>query len=427
MTDDELPRMPATRWRPPAPASGGEIVAGAKWTAISLLLFCEVLAMALWFSTSAVIPSLRAEFQISDFQAALLTSSVAVGFVVGTLTSALLGLADRLHPHRFFMTSGLVAAAANAALLLVDPTSFAVPVLRFVVGASMAGVYPVGMKMASTWAKADMGLLVGLLVGALTLGSASPHLINALEAFDWRFTLIAASLLAVVAALLVNCVALGPNVRRAARFEARFALQAWTKKPLRLANLGYFGHMWELYAMWAWIGLFLNASFAINPGGEGASFLAKLMTFATIGVGALGCLFGGIFADRLGRTTLTMGAMAISGSCAIAIGLVFGTSPWLVGAICLVWGVTIVADSAQFSASVMELADPWLIGTMVTVQTSVGFLLTTVTISLIPPLVDLVGWQYAFATLAIGPFLGIWAMARLRAHPKSVRLAGGRR
>ena len=444
MTDDRFPRKQAWRnlrlpGKPgieqlpsvPPPTAGlavaREVVPRAKWTAIGLLVFCEVLAMALWFSASAIIPALRADYQIGDLQASLLTSSVSIGFVAGTLARAFFGLADRLHPHRFFMASALVAAAANAAILLVEPASFAVPVLRFAVGAAMAGVYPVGMKMASTWAKADMGLLVGLLVGALTLGSASPHLINTLAVFDWRFTLVAASLLAVCAALLINLVALGPNVRRAAKFQSHFALQAWTKKSLRLTNLGYFGHMWELYAMWAWIGLFLNASFAVNPASASAPFLAKLITFATIGVGALGCLFGGLFADRLGRTTLTMGAMAISGSCAIAIGFVFGASPWLVAAICLVWGVTIVADSAQFSASVMELADPWLVGTMVTVQTSVGFLLTTVTISLIPPLVDVVGWRFAFASLAIGPFLGIWAMGRLRAHPEAVRLAGGNR
>ncbi len=420
----EVPQVPAGA---PALDVGVPVDVRAKWVAMGLLALCEVLALSLWFSASALIPALRAEFALSDLQSSLITSSVSVGFVVGTLISAVLGLADRLAPVRFFTIAILVGAGANIAVLAVDPTSIAVPLLRLVVGASMAGVYPVGMKIASSWAKGDMGLLVGLLVGALTLGSASPHLINAFGQFDWRFTMAAASGLAVAAGILVNFVQLGPNLRRAVKFEARFVLQAWTAKPLRLANLGYLGHMWELYAMWAWAGLFFSASFAINPGGPQAALYAKLATFLTIGLGAVGCLAGGYVADRLGRTTLTMGAMGISGLCALAVGFAFSGNPWLVVLLFSIWGITVVADSAQFSASIMELSDPWLVGTMVTVQTSLGFLLTIITIHSIPPLVDLVGWRFAFAFLAIGPFLGIWAMGTLRRRPEALRLAGGKR
>ena len=398
-----------------------------KWPSLGLLMLCELLVISIWFSASAVIPSLRLEFGLDDVQAALITSSVAVGFVAGTLASAVLGLADRFDPRRFFMAAALVAAAANAGALLVPPTSPLVPLMRFIVGACMAGVYPVGMKMVSTWAKADMGLLVGLLIGALTLGSASPHLIDAFGGLDWRFTIAASSVLAAVAAGLIRFVPLGPGMARISTFHPRFLLQAWRRKSLRLANLGYLGHMWELYAMWAWVGLFLNESFALNPGGDGAAIQARLVTFATIGIGALGCLFGGVFADRIGRTTVTMLAMAVSGTCSLVVGFLFGADPWLVTALCLVWGVAVVADSAQFSSSVMELSEPSLVGTMVTAQTCAGFLLSTVTIHLIPPLANLVGWQYAFAFLAIGPFLGVWAMAQLRRHPEAVKLASGNR
>ena len=399
----------------------------ARWPSIALLALCEVLALALWFSASAILPSLRLEYALSGLQESLLTSSVAAGFVTGTLLSAALGLADRYDPRRFFMISALVAAAANAAILTVDPTSSAVAALRFAVGACMAGIYPVGMKIVATWAKADMGLLVGLLVGAVTLGSASPHLIGAFGGIDWRFTLAAASVLAVVAALLVNLVGIGPRAGDAPPFDPALALQAWRVKSVRLANLGYLGHMWELFAMWAWIGVFLHASFAIAPGGGGAAFHAKLATFATIGGGALGCLFGGVLADRLGRTTITIWAMAISGTCALAVGLLFGGDPWLLTVLCLVWGVAVVADSAQFSSSVIELSHPSITGTMLTVQTCLGFLLTILTIHMMPPLVDAVGWEFAFAPLAIGPFLGVVAMARLRRHPDALKLAGGNR
>ncbi|MBT3351066.1 MAG: MFS transporter [Nitrospinaceae bacterium] len=383
--------------------------------------------MGLWFSASAIIPALRLEYQLSDQQVSLISSSVSAGFVVGTLTSAVFGLADRLDPRRFFMASAVIAAISNVSILWADPASLAVPALRFIVGACMAGVYPVGMKMSSTWARGDTGLLVGLLVGALTLGSASPYLLDALGGLDWRFTLVASSALAAASGALILLMQLGPNLTRSAKFRAPLVLEAWRKKSLRLANLGYFGHMFELYAMWTWIGVFLTASFALNPGGEGAGFYAKLLTFAVIAAGGAGSLFGGLFADRLGRTTLTMGAMGLSGACAIASGFLFGGSPWLLGLLCLIWGVAVVADSAQFSASIIELSDPSLVGTMVTVQTCAGFLLTMFTIHMIPPLTEVFGWRYAFAFLAIGPFLGVWAMSRLRRHPEAAKLASGNR
>ena len=400
---------------------------GAKWRSVSILALCAVLVLALWFSASAVVPVWRTAYGLSDLQASLLTSSVSVGFVAGTLASAIFGLADRFDGRRFFMIPALAGAAVNAGLLAVDPTTAAAPAMRFVVGATMAGVYPVGMKLMATWSRGDTGLLVGLLVGALTLGSASPHLLDAFGGLDWRFTIAAASILAASGALLVNLVPVGPNASKGSPFRPALVLRAWTNAPLRLANLGYLGHMWELYAMWAWIGLFFAASFAANPGGQDAAVLARIATFAVIGAGAFGCLAGGLFADRMGRTTLTMGAMVVSGACALVVGFLFGAAPWLLIAVGAIWGIAVVADSAQFSASVIKLADDGIIGTMLTVQTSLGFLLTVLTIHLIPPLVDTVGWGPAFAFLAIGPFLGVIAMGRLRARPEAQRLAGGRR
>jgi MFS family permease len=400
---------------------------GSKWASLAVLCFCQVAVMALWFSASAVIPSLTAEYGLSGFMQSLFTSSVQAGFVVGSLTSAVLGLADRLDPRRFFMAAALVAALANYAILLIEPASPWVVLFRFVTGACMAGVYPVGMKHVSTWARGDMGLLVGLLVGALTLGSASPHLFNAIGGLDWRFTLMASSVSALVAALAINLAGIGPNIHAVSGFHPSDVLWAWRIKSVRLANFGYLGHMWELFAMWAWVGVFLHASFAQTLAPEVAPTAARLATFATVGIGALGCLAGGVFADRLGRTTLTMLAMAVSGACAATVGLLYGAAPWLLTLVCLIWGVAIVADSAQFSASVVELSKRHLVGTMLTVQTALGFTLTLITIHLMPLWVDWLDWRYAFLPLAIGPFLGVWAMARLRAHPDAARLAGGRR
>jgi predicted MFS family arabinose efflux permease len=233
-------------------------------------------------------------------------------------------------------------------------------------------------------------------------------------------------MVALVAAFVINLVAIGPNLGAAPRFDPKVALKAYTRPALRLANFGYLGHMWELYAMWAWLVLFLQASFAVHL--EEPALWSRLATFVVIGVGgAAGAVLGGVIADRIGRTALTIGAMAASGTCAIVIGFLFGAAPWLVFSFAFLWGVVVVADSAQFSASIAELSEPGTVGTMLTMQTSVGFLLTLATVHLVPTMVEAVGWQFAFASLAIGPFFGVWAMARLRAHPESIYIAGGRR
>lgn len=394
---------------------------------IALLALCEVLAMSLWFAASAVAPQLKALYHLDGLHQAAFASAVALGFVAGTLASALLGLADRADPRRLFCAAAMLGAAANAGMLLVDPAGWGAVDLRLVVGISAAGLYPVGMKLAATWATTDMGLLVGILVGALVLGSASSFLVAGFGGLDWQAPVLASSAAAALAGLLILALRLGPRQARGAPFRPAMAFEGLRDRALRLANFGYFGHMWELYAMWAWIGAFLAASFqAADPALAGTPW-PRLATFAVIAAGAPGSLLGGWLADRWGRTALTTAAMLASGACALLAGLVFGANPWLVVALCLVWGVTVVADSAQFSASVMELAPPSLLGTMVTAQTCIGFLLTIVSIHLLPEVVALIGWRFAFALLAIGPFFGAWAMLRLRGHPMAVRLAGGRK
>jgi len=335
-----------------------------KWPAITLLSLCEVLGMALWFSAAVVVPSLRLETATSETQSALIVSAVSVGFVLGTLSSALLGLADRLDSRRFFAAAALIGAAANLAALWIDPASPWFPAMRLVVGMCCAGIYPVGMRMAASWALHDRGLLVGIIVGAEVVGLAMPHLIDAWGGLDWRLTIAASSVSALISAAAIWFVRLGPILVKPTSFRWAFALRGWREPALRLANIGYLGHMWELFAMWGWIGFYLADSFAARGAGDPA--LARYVAFASIAAGGLGCLVGGLIADRLGRTACTIAAMAVSGACCLIAGPAFGAAPVIVIVLCLVWGAAVVADSPQFTASVIELSPPELTGTMIT-------------------------------------------------------------
>ncbi|HEX7217002.1 MAG TPA: MFS transporter, partial [Methylomirabilota bacterium] len=289
------------------------------------------------------------------------------------------------------------------------------------------GTYPPAMKIAATWFREGRGLAIGLLVAALTVGSATPHLIRGLTELPWRHTLLAASALGVLAALVVTRVTEGPYRFPSARFDLRMATAVLRERGARLACLGYFGHMWELYAMWTWLAAFLAASVEARGGGF-AGLNASEATFVCVGLaGGLGAYAGGALADRWGRTTLTIAAMALSGLCAVLIGFTFGGPPLITLLVAIVWGVTVIADSAQFSTAVTELAPAAYVGTALTTQTCLGFALTMASIWAIPPAVSLVGWRWAFAMLAVGPALGVLAMARLRALPEASLMAGGRR
>ncbi len=397
-----------------------------KAASLAILLACEVGAMTVWFSSASVVATVQQTQAVSAQEAALLTSALQAGFVLGTLISALLSLPDRYDPRRLFMMTALTASIATALLAFLPPTGPAVYALRLLTGMCMAGVYPVGMRLATTWAKGDLGLLIGLLVGALTFGSASPHLLAASGGADWRLVYGVAAGCAALSGLAILMCGVGPNIRPATALDLRKFTQAWRQPAVRLANLGYLGHMWELYAMWAWLAVFLQASFTAS-GSSNAAHNASLLTFAAIAAGALGAWGGGALADRIGRTAVTIGAMAMSAGCALAMGWLLGASPWIVASVALVWGITVIADSAQFSASIAELSEPGSVGTLLTVQTCAGFLLTLASIHLVPHVVAVAGWTGAFSMLAVGPVLGCVAMWRLRRRPEALRLAGGRR
>ncbi|HVL65087.1 MAG TPA: MFS transporter [Actinomycetota bacterium] len=380
--------------------------------ALWILAAALVLAMSTWFSASAVIPQLRSEWALTAGTAAWLTIAVQIGFVAGAIMSATLNVADVL-PARIVILGGAVGAgAANLMLLWAPDATVAIPA-RFLTGFFLSGVYPPALKLMATWFRTGRGVALGILVGALTLGSALPHLVNGAGGLDSDVVIVTTSALTFLGGMLATRVPVGPFPFPRAVFDPRQIATVMSNRNVRLASFGYFGHMWELYAMWTWFVVFF-------ADGVGAHRAAPFAAFAAIGVGSLGCWAGGVLGDRWGRARTTIAMMAASGSCALLIGHFARGPRALLLAVALVWGFTAVADSAQFSTLVTELADQAYVGTALTLQLALGFTLTVATIWLIPLIERAVTWRWAFALLAPGPALGVVAMLRLN------RLVGGR-
>jgi MFS family permease len=396
-----------------------------QWRALTLLSIAELFGMALWFSGSAVVPALSREWNLSSSQVSWLANAVQFGFVAGTLLSATLNLADIITTRHLFAICALLGALTNAFFGLYAHDPQTAIVLRFLTGVCLAGVYPPGMKLMATWFRERRGMALGVLVGALTLGKATPYLVNAIGSSNWRMNVLFVSLLAIIGGFIVLLfVSDGPHALPPASFDLTQIVKVFKNRGVRLASFGYFGHMWELYAMWIWIPVLIRASVTAQKGNP---IFAEVGSFLVIGAGAIGCVVAGLIADRVGRTVVTSWAMAISGSCCLLVGFLYGGSVLPLLLLAVVWGASVVADSAQFSSCVTELGDPQYIGTALTLQMCIGFLLTTISIELIPKVVDLVTWRYAFIILAPGPFLGVLAMLRLRSLPESLKIAHGRR
>jgi MFS family permease len=378
-----------------------------------LLIIAELLGMSLWFTASAVTPYLQMRWSLDAAAAGWLTTVVQLGFVAGTATAALLNLADILPARWYVATSSLAAAVSNALVLALDDYGLALAA-RFLTGFFLAGVYPPGMKMMATWFVQNRGLAIGALVGGVTVGKAAPYLIGALQ-ISPQFVMLSASAGAVVGSLLVAFwYREGPHAFERRPFSWALVGTVVRHRPTRLAIAGYLGHMWELYAMWTLIAVFFFEYFRVGTSAGARASLSGVAAFAVIGAGGLGCVLAGKWADRLGRERVTIWSMAISGSCSLIIGWLFQAPLAIVGAVALLWGFAIVADSAQFSALVTEVAPRHAVGTALTLQTSVGFLLTALTIWLTIELRAATDWRIAFGMLAIGPALGIVAMLRLQ-------------
>jgi MFS family permease len=382
-----------------------------------------VLANSTWFSATAVVPALSREWQLTSASAAWLAIAVQAGFIAGSVASALLNLPDRLEPRRLMAAAAVAAAVFNAELLTAGGLVAALP-SRFAVGVAIAGVYAPGVRLVATHFDRGRGLAAGIVVGALTFGSSTPHLVRGLADIPWQATIAATSVLALAAVPAVLPVRAGSTATAAPRLDLGAAWRTLRERPLRLTTGSYLGHMWELYAFWAWLPMFFAASREPMPGRVEAGVVA----FAAIGVAGLaGCVVAGVLADRAGRTAITTAAMLTSAVCCLASPLAFDAPTGVLVAMLVIWGAAVIADSAQFSAAVTELAGPEYAGSALTLQLAFGFTLTVVSIRLVPVFADAAGWRFALLPLAAGPLLGAAGMLRLRTLPVAHLLAGGRR
>lgn len=371
-----------------------------------------VLAMSPWFSTSAALGQLRERWDLSATGGSWLTIAVQLGFVLGAVGSSIVGLADRIPPRRLILLSSVLAAVANASIVITDGYGAAL-VARLVTGAALAGVYPPALKAMSGWYRVGRGFALGAMIAALTVGSALPHLINALADLQWQPLLLVISVLTVIGGLVVDRIGSdGPYVVTSARPEPGQIGAILRNRGFQLAGLGYFGHMWELYAMWAWIAAFYGDVFVSDRAAGAAAF-------AVIGIGALGSLHAGRVSDRVSRTEAAGQALRWSASVAFVIGFLVDAPAAIVLVVGLVWGFWVVADSAQFSAIVTEVVEARFVGTALTMQLAIGFTLTVFTIFLVPIVRDAHGWGWAFALLMPGPIVGAWAMWALDRDPTS--------
>lgn len=383
----------------------------SKPLSIAALILSQIAVLSVWFSSAAVFAEMGAEAGLSSGRLAWLSTATQLGFACGALIYGLFGIADRYDPRAVFAVSALLSAGANAGLLMVPVGGSEAVVLRALTGAFLAGVYPTGMKIAVGWTKENRALIVSALVGALTLGSAGPHLIALFGGADWRATIWISSAVAAAGGLALLAVRLGPYHAKAPRLDLSAAWLAWTDRRIRLAIFGYVGHMWELYALWAWVGVIAGASFSVA--GTEDPDLAKLTAFVAIAFGGLVCIPAGRLADRFGKARVAGQVMTLSSISAVVAALSFGGPVWLTVLVLIVWGVLVIPDSALFSALVADHAPPHLAGTIMTVQTSIGFLLTAATVQLTPLAAAAWGWPVVLALMGVGPALGVFAMRAL--------------
>jgi MFS family permease len=375
---------------------------------LPVIVVAQLAGTSLWFAGNAAIPDLQRRVGLSAEALGSITTAVQLGFIAGTLVFAFFALADRYSPRRVFLASALLGAAFNATAVFAGAHLGSLLLLRFLTGFFLAGIYPVGMKIASGWFDRDLGQALGFLVGALVLGTATPHLLG--HKLPWEGIILSASVIATFGGLLMYwLVPDGPHLRPGARFDPTAFAVIFRSTDFRASSFGYFGHMWELYALWTFVPVYLSA----QAGAEGIISSVSLWCFVIIGAGAIGCVAGGLLSRRHGSAKVAFFQLGASGLCCLLSPLAFWLSPPLLLGFFIFWGIVVVGDSPQFSALNARYAPHHLVGSALTIVNCIGFAITIVSIQLLERMLAVVGAQFLFLLLIPGPILGLLVLLPL--------------
>ena len=393
---------------------------------LTLVSISLLFSLTVWFSANAITPQLINLWNLSQVDLAILSIILIIGFVLGGFVYSILNLPDLVKTPVFFSINALLSALGNF-FAAFSPNFSTFIIFRFLTGFFLAGVYPTSMKLISSWYKRNRGLAIGILLGALTAGSGLPYVFNITGIPNWRFLLSISSILALLGSVIIYVfIQEGPHLVRGAKFHLSNLKDIFSKKSVRLANYSYFGHMWELYAFWIWIPKFLQEVHSRTSPGIDVNIYFSLGTFLIFISGAVGNMIGGKIADIIGRTKFNIIMLVISGTSSLIIGF-FLNNAFFGLVIAIIWGLTVVPDSPQYSAMISELSDPTYIGTALAMQTAIGFAITNISIWLLPVMIDLLGWTFGFTFLVLGPITGIISLIKLRREPDSQNIAMGKK
>lgn len=394
-----------------APRAAGNVRVPSR--ILPAITLSQLAASSVWFAGNAVMPDLIRANGLPVQALGDVTTAVQAGFIAGTLVFAILSIADRFSPRQVFLVCTLLGAVANGAVAVTGASLPLLLVSRFATGFCLAGIYPVGMRIAAAWYDRDLGRALGFLVGALVFATALPHLIRGLgQELAWQSVMLTVSAIAVLGGVaMYTLVPDGPHLKRGARFDPSAVVASFRSPEFRASSFGYFGHMWELYAFWAFVPVYL-AMLAGNAGAAPSTL--SLQAFAVIAAGAIGCAAGGVISQRTGSARVARAQLLTSGLCCLVSPLALGLPLPLALAFLGVWGGTVAGDSPQFSAMNARTAPPQLVGSALTIVNCIGFTISIASIQLLNAMQGAVAVEHMFWMLVPGPVLGLVALRRLR-------------